>query len=175
MSSQKRTSARSSELPSKKGDDMGMKGKLAMLEDDLKRRQESYISRERAYKARIEELEEEVMSVREGKTGWMQSDAKMLKLKKMQGAIMTNVELVQDRTSRILQEQERDLLRAFRARLYDVQAELEKEKSKKDDGAGAWMERCKQLTSELEWAKEVADRLERVNNALSLEKVRGHL
>ena len=173
MSSIKRPGNRSTaDVLSRKADDSGMKGKVAMLEDDLKRRQESYVSRERAYKARIEELEEEVMSVRESKTGWMQSDAKMLKLKKMQGAIMTNVELVQDRTSRILQEQERDLLRAFRARLYDVQAELEKEKSKKDDGAGAWMDRCKQLTSELEWAKEVADRLERVNNALTLENKR---
>ena len=133
----------------------GLKGRVSMLEKDLERRQESYISRERAYKARIDELEGEVLSVREQKTGWMKADAKMLKLKKMQGAIMTNVELVQDRAARILQEQERDLLRAFRARLYDVQTELEKEKSKKDDGVGAWMERSKQLSSELEWAKEV--------------------
>ncbi len=143
-----------------------------MLEKDLERRQESYISRERAYKSRIDELEGEVLSVREQRTGWMKADAKMLKLKKMQGAIMTNVELVQDRTARILQEQERDLLRAFRARLYDVQTELEKEKSKKDDGAGAWMERTRQLSSELEWAKEVADRLERVNHALTQENKR---
>lgn len=163
---------------SSKGSTGGKKGtsegdtRLVMLEQDLQRRQESYISRERAYKARIDELEEEVMSIREEKTGWMKSDAKMLKLKKMQTAIMTNVELVQDRTSRILQEQERDLLRAFRARLYDVQTELEKEKSKKDDGAGAWMEHSKQLASELEWAKEVADRLERVNNALTQENKR---
>lgn len=32
-----------------------------------------------------------------------------------------NVELVQDRTVQLLQEQERDLLRAFRARLFDIQ------------------------------------------------------
>ena len=149
-----------------------LKSRVGMLEKDLERRQESYIGRERAFKHRIEELEGEVLAVREQKTGWMKADAKMLKLKKMQGAIMTNVELVQDRTSRILQEQERDLLRAFRARLYDVQTELEKEKSKKDDGAGAWMERSKQLSSELEWAKEVADRLERVNHALTQENKR---
>lgn len=50
----------------------------------------------------------------------MKSDMKMNKIKAMQHQIVGNVELVQDRTSRILQEQERDLLRAFRARLYDV-------------------------------------------------------
>ena len=54
-----------------------------------------------------------------------------------------------------MQEQERDLLRAFRARLFDVQTELEKEKSKKDDGAGAWIEKSRQLEAEVEWAKEV--------------------
>jgi len=37
--------------------------------------------------------------------------------------------------------QERDLLRAFRARLFDVQSELEKEKNKSDDGASAWIEK----------------------------------
>lgn len=85
---------------------------------------------------------------------------------------MSNIDLVQDRTSRILQDQEKDLLRAFRARLFDVQTELEKEKSKKDDGAGAWIEKCRQLESELEWAKEVADKLERVNQTLLQENGR---
>jgi chromosome segregation ATPase len=146
--------------------------KVSFLEKDLERRQESYVARERAYKTRIQELEEELSFVRQTKTGWMKSDGKMSKLKSMQGQIMKNVELVQDRTSRVLQEQERDLLRAFRARLFDVQTELEKEKSKKEDGAGAWIERSRKLESEVEWAKEVADRLERVNQALLTENTR---
>lgn len=146
--------------------------KVSSLEKDLERRQESYVARERAYKTRIQELEEELLFVRQTKTGWMKSDGKMSKLKSMQGQIMKNVELVQDRTSRVLQEQERDLLRAFRARLFDVQTELEKEKSKKEDGAGAWIERSRKLESEVEWAKEVADRLERVNQTLLIENSR---
>jgi chromosome segregation ATPase len=149
-----------------------LKQKLTMVERDLERRQESYISRERAYKTRIDELEEELTRQRTRKTGWMKTDSKFMKLKTMQGQIVNNVELVQDRTARILQEQERDLLRAFRARLFDVQTELEKEKSKKDDGAGAWIERSRQLEAEVEWAKEVADRLERANQSLSSENTR---
>ena len=142
-------------------DHVSLVNKIDMLEKDLERRQESYVSRERAYKLRIDELEEELANQRREKTGWMKSDGKMSKLKGMQGQIIKNVELVQDRTAKILQEQERDLLRAFRARLFDVQTELEKEKSKKDDGAGAWIEKSRQLEAEVEWAKEVADRLER--------------
>jgi hypothetical protein len=136
------------------------------LLQDLERRQETYVARERAFKTKIDELEEELKNQRQEKTGWMKSDAKIEKLKSMQAQIVKNVELVQDRTSRVLQEQERDLLRAFRARLFDVQTELEKERSKKEDGAGAWIERCRKLESEVEWAKESADRLERVNQTL---------
>ena len=153
-------------------DPASLVSKISLLERDLERRQESYVSRERAYKTRIEELEEELLSQRQEKTGWMKEDGKMAQLKSIQGQILNNVELVQDRTARILQEQERDLLRAFRARLFDVQTELEKEKSKKEDGAGAWIERCHQLESEVEWAKEVADRLERVNQTLIQENSR---
>mmetsp|Transcript_30212 Transcript_30212/g.41559 ORF Transcript_30212/g.41559 Transcript_30212/m.41559 type:complete len:302 (+) Transcript_30212:29-934(+) len=153
-------------------DGHNLHAKIALLEKDIERRQESYISRERAYKMRIDELEEELTNQRQSKTGWMKSDPKINKLKSMQSQILHNVELVQDRTARIMQEQERDLLRAFRARLFDVQTELEKEKSKKDDGAIAWIERSRQLESEVEWAKEVADRLERVNQSLLQENSR---
>jgi len=45
----------------------------------------------------------------------------MESLKNMHKQILHNVEMVQDRSSKILQEQEKDLLRAFRARLFDVQ------------------------------------------------------
>ena len=41
--------------------------------------------------------------------------------KNMHKDIMYNIDLVENATQRILQEQERDLLRAFRARLFDMQ------------------------------------------------------
>eukprot|EP01039_Chlorochromonas_danica_P000196 gene195-206_t len=153
-------------------DGISLHARIGQLEKDLERRQESYITRERAYKMRIDELEEELAAQREAKTGWMKSDSKISKLKSMHNQILSNVELVQDRTARILQEQERDLLRAFRARLFDVQTELEKEKGRKDDGAAAWIERSRKLEAEVEWAKEVADRLERVNQTLLQENNR---
>ncbi|KAG5175527.1 hypothetical protein JKP88DRAFT_149344, partial [Tribonema minus] len=107
---------------------------------------------------------------------WMREDKNMQNLKSMQKNILHNVELVQERTATIMQEQERDLLRAFRARLFDVQTELEKEKQKKDDGASVWIERTRRIEAELEWAKETADRLDRVNQGLGRENARlkGH-
>ena len=53
----------------------------------------------------------------------------MESLKNMHQQILHNVEMVQDRSSKILQEQEKDLLRAFRARLFDVQVRRSKRRS----------------------------------------------
>ena len=174
QSSKLRNANTASTLGGMGGDDsvQSLRGKINLLEKDLERRQESYVVRERAYKTRIEELESEIEGHRYTKTGWMKDNEQMKKLKAAQTLIIENVELVQDRTAKVLQEQERDLLRAFRARLFDVQTELEKEKSKKEDGASAWMERSRQLEAELEWTKEVADRLERVNQTLLQENNR---
>jgi len=40
-------------------------GRLNLLERDLERRQESYVARERAFKTRIDELEEEIAALRQ--------------------------------------------------------------------------------------------------------------
>ena len=149
-----------------------MMSKITSLERDLERRQESYISRERAYRAQILELEREVLGVNKTKTGSIKLDSRMIKLKSMQDQIIQNVELTQDRTCRVLHEQEKDLVRSFRAKMFDLQSTLEKEKNKKEDGAGAWIERNRKLESEIEWVKEVADRLERLNQTLVIDNNR---
>lgn len=153
-------------------DPAAMRSKLALLEEDLKRRQADYILRERAHLAKIEELQEEVGNYRSAKAGWMQQDVKSSRLRDYQEQILHNVELVQERTGKILQEQERDLLRAFRARLFDIQTELDRERNKKDKGADEWAERGRQLEAELEWSKEVSDKLERINQGLAAENSR---
>ncbi|GMF50785.1 unnamed protein product [Phytophthora fragariaefolia] len=58
------------------------------------------------------------------------------------------------------------------SRLYSVQEELESEKNKTDDGASAWIEKSKQLETEVEWTKELADRLDRLNQSLTRENQR---
>ncbi|CAM9614149.1 unnamed protein product [Ectocarpus sp. 4 AP-2014] len=156
-----------------------MKQKVETLQADLSRRQESYIRRERAFNMRIEELEEEVGSLKSGKMSWMQGNHSMESLKNMHQQILHNVEMVQDRSSKILQEQERALpgyvlpySYGTRARFVHPQTELEKEKTRKDGGDSAWIERTRRTEAELDWAKEMADRLDRVNQGLSRENLR---
>jgi hypothetical protein len=138
----------------------------------MHRRQESYVRRERQYKVRIGELEAQLSDSRAKKSKQSALDASMDRIRQLHRSILDSVGQVQDRTAKILQEQEKDLLRAFRARLYSVQEELESEKNKTDDGASAWIEKSKQLETEVEWTKELADRLDRLNQSLTRENQR---
>ncbi|KAL3669271.1 hypothetical protein V7S43_005652 [Phytophthora oleae] len=154
------------------GNAIDQKDTAAQLNEELARRQESYVRRERQYKVRIGELEALLSDSRAKKSKENTLDASMDRVRAMHQSIMESVDQVQDRTSKILQEQEKDLLRAFRARLYSVQEELESEKNKTDDGASAWIEKSKQLETEVEWTKELADRLDRLNQSLTRENQR---
>ena len=142
------------------------------METDLKRRQETYLAREQTDTNKIRVLEQKLDKATNVRKSWMKEDKRVSLLKNMHTKIMKNIDHVQGTTARILQEQERDLLRAFRARLFDVQAELEKERSNKDDGSAALIEKNRQYEKDLDWAKEMADRLERVNQAMGKENSR---
>ena len=149
-----------------------LKRRVGTLETDLKRRQETYLAREQTDTNKIRVLEQKLDKATNVRKSWMKEDKRVSLLKNMHTKIMKNIDHVQGTTARILQEQERDLLRAFRARLFDVQAELEKERSNKDDGSAALIEKNRQYEKDLDWAKEMADRLERVNQAMGKENSR---
>jgi cob(I)alamin adenosyltransferase len=76
---------------------------------------------------------------------------------------MANLDTVKTASSSILADQERDLLRAFRSRLFDVQTELSRVKAKKEDGASVWITKAKQLEAEVNWATKAADDLAEKN------------
>lgn len=101
-----------------------------------------------------------------------EEEKRMARLRELHSSIIGNVDHVQEQTARILQEQERDLLRAFRARLFDLQAELEKEKARAEDGAAVWIEKNRQLQKELDWSKEMSERLDRQVQTLTVENER---
>ncbi|GMI30665.1 hypothetical protein TeGR_g9353 [Tetraparma gracilis] len=146
---------------------------IEKVKSDLARSRESYVRRERAYKTRIDELEDNLQRIKTDKTSWMTHDSSMTNLRtnidSMHETIQENVDMVQERTTKILQEQERDLLRAFRARLFDVQTELDREKRSTDDGNAKEIEENKKLKKDLEWQRDGNDRLEK-RNAVIIEE-----
>jgi hypothetical protein len=103
----------------------------------------------------------------------MVTDAKKSKIYDMHNIIQTTIGQIQDKTQQILQDQERDLIRAFRIRLAQVQEDLEKERKKNESGSAEWVVRCHKLTEELEWLRELADKLTTENN-LFLQENKKH-
>lgn len=165
----RRASYAFSPAPAPEDSSYTLQSKIATMREDLARSQESFISRERAYRTRIGELEDEFARVKNRKTGWMRSSGLLSQLREAHQSINENVELVQSRTSQIVSAQEAFMVGAFRARLLEIQAELEKEKGKADDGSVGWIEKGHALEAQVEALKEAADLLERLNQGLAAE------
>jgi hypothetical protein len=117
---------------------------------------------------------------------------KFEKLKETHAEIMANLDMVKSASATVLAEQEEDLLRAFRARLFDVQTELDRDQSKKvtshhcgdnphaikvdafppvfeDESATAWIIKAQQLEAEVDWASKIATQLEEKTRSLNDE------
>jgi hypothetical protein len=139
------------------------------LKGEQKRRMESYMRRETNYQAEIEDLKAELERQSKARPP---EDERMLRLRSEHQKVIDRLDSQKIREQHSLQEQEKDLLRAFRARLWDVQFELETERSKKDDGALEWIEKTKTLGKELDWSRDEALRLDRMNQFLSKENAK---
>jgi chromosome segregation ATPase len=148
--------------------------RIEALENDLRRRQTSYIRRERAYKAKIEELERQLTVARRG-GGSDETEGKMAAIRATHEKIIENIEKMQSTTAALMKEQEADLLRQFRVRLFDVQEELVSAKAKaNDENAAVWIKKYRSLEKEMEWVKALADKLEQSNKTLEKENQRLH-
>ena len=139
------------------------------LKGEQKRRMESYMRRETSYQAEIEDLKAELERQAKERPP---EDERLRALRGQHRKVIDVLGAMQKREQLSLQEQEKDLLRAFRARLWDVQFELESERSKKDDGALEWIEKTKTLGKELDWSRDEALRLDRANQFLTKENER---
>ena len=128
--------------------------------------------RNREHEEEVTSLKSQLGKAQQQRNSELDSVEHISNLRTVHKGVLENIHQVKSRTAQILQEQEKDLVRAFRARLFDAQAELEKEKGKKDDGISFWLEKNATLEKELEWAKDLADKLERVNRSLTADNER---
>ena len=93
-------------------------------------------------------------------------------IRNMHESVMAGLEGVQGNTSKILQEQEQDLLRAFRARLQDVTVELDSQRQKKGDFGTELQARHRRVVTELHAAQELAHAFDKKNQRLQTENDR---
>lgn len=101
------------------------------LKAEQHRRMESYLRREKEFEAQIGELKTDLERQGARKPP---ADERMKRVREEHERVLKAIDGMQVREEGALRDQEKDLLRAFRARLWDVQFELENERSKKDDG-----------------------------------------
>lgn len=76
---------------------------------------------------------------------------------------------ISSKTSSVLRQQERDLLRSFQIKLNELNGELEKEREKNRLGSIEWVIECKRLEEELCRTKETAHKLSEENKQFTAE------
>ena len=100
------------------------------------------------------------------------SSPRMDRVRALHASVIAGVDQVHDQTARILAEQEKDLLRAFRSRLTTVQGDLEAQRERADTGVSEYIKRVNILERQVEELRDQLDRNERMATALGKENVR---
>lgn len=141
---------------------------IQSLQDEIRKRQESYVRREREYRTRIEELETELDQIKSKKRENLDGDL-MQNIREFHRQINLRIEQANQHTKSVLHKQQEDMARAFRAQLYEMQLELEKERSKGLSGSSEWEGKAKELNQQLDWTKELANQLTKTNTVVTKE------
>ncbi|CAD8144113.1 unnamed protein product [Paramecium pentaurelia] len=133
------------------------------LELELKNRQERFVNREIEYRKTIEELQYELRA----KTALDQGDRKIMEnIYKDHNKIIEGINNIQLRTSKILVDQERDIIRFFNNKINEIKKQFEEERIKKGKNDQEYIEKENQLISELEWIKNIAQKIDNENHSL---------
>lgn len=140
------------------------KDKNRQLEDQFKYRVGSFVKRETHAKKTIESLERQLQD----RTN-EEHQQRMGVIRNMHDAVITGLNCVQNNTAKILQDQEKDLMRAFRARLQDVSKELEAQRNKKGDYSAELQARHRRVVAELHASQELAQIFDKKNQSLATE------
>merc|ERR1719473_1254325 len=140
------------------------KDKNRQLEDQFKYRVGSFIKRETQAKKTIENLEKQLMERTDD-----EHRQRMGVIRNMHDSVCNGLEEIQNRTAKVLQEQEKDLMRAFRARLQDVHRELETQRTAKGDHSAELQARHRRVVSELHASQELAQIFDKKNLQLHAE------
>lgn len=124
------------------------------LVKDVKKKKESYVRREVYYKSQISHIKQVLEKTVLCHGG---SEGDLPTIKKMHKQIMANIDEMQTRRERAVEEHEKNLLRQFRSNIIEVEDRLKKEQSKEEDVAGvprAWIEKTAQLSKDVDKHKE---------------------
>ncbi|CAE8595165.1 unnamed protein product [Polarella glacialis] len=141
------------------------KVKNRSLEDQYKHRVASFAKREKTTLNKIDALEKRLTDGAEHDD----HSKRMEVIGNMHGSVVAGLECIQNNTAKILQDQEKDLMRAFRARLKEVSKDLEDQRSRKGEHSTELQARHRRVVAELHEAQELAQTFDKKNQALVAE------
>lgn len=143
----------------------GEREKNRSLEDQYKYRVATFMKRETQTKNKIESLEKRINDGPEVD----EHSQRMSVISNMHSSVVAGLECIQNNTAKILQDQEKDLMRAFRARLQEVSKDLEAQRSRKGEDSTQLLQRHRRVVSELHEAQELASTFDKKNQQLVAE------
>lgn len=141
------------------------KQKNRSLEDQFKYRIAHFMKRETQTKNKIESLERRL---NDG-TDHDEHLQRMAVIENMHKSVILGLDCIQTNTAKILQDQEKDLMRAFRARLQEVSKDLEIQRSRKGEAGTEMQARNRRLVQDLKEAQELAQTFDKMNQQLTAD------
>ena len=80
--------------------------------------------------------------------------------------IIDNISTIQNKTSKILIEQESDIRRFFNKKINEIKEKIKEDKLNKNEKDQEYQQKEKQMASELEWIKNIAHKIDEENKSL---------
>lgn len=143
------------------------KDKNRSLEDSYRFRVASFIKKETSTRNKIEALERRLIEDSDDESG-----VRMDGVRNMHKHVVASLQCIQGNSDKILQDHEKDLMRAFRNRLQEVSREHEALKSRKGEHSSDLQAKHRRVLGELYEAQELAQTFDKKKRELQAENQR---
>ena len=127
------------------------------LDNTSKRNQQLHMMKEMKFREEKFSLEERIRTI--GADENEEGGTRMKKISDTHADIQGHIGQFERKTAKVLQDQERDLIRAFRTSLLEVRKELTEERKKSGSSAATWVTKCNALKKELDFFHDLTDKL----------------
>jgi len=121
------------------------------------------VKREEGYRRLVDELHEEL---RRDFSLNGEERKKMEEIAGLHSKINDNIANIQLKTSKVLLDQEKDIIRFFNNKINEIKKQFEEERVKRSQKDQSYEVKEKQLIAELEWIKDIAQKIDQENHTL---------
>ncbi len=90
----------------------------------------------------------------------------MVQINDLHKEIMDNIAAIQNKTSKILIEQQSDIRRFFNKKINEIKDKFKEDRINKNEKDQEYQQKQKQMASELEWIKNIAHKIDEENKTL---------